>query len=166
MVIIGYQGIGKSTLAESNERYIDLESSTYSQTGKDDWYVAYCKEALKLSKEGYDVFVSCHKQVRDYLKENKGKEHVALIYPCLEFEDEWLDRLKMRYIETGLEKDLRAYKRALDHYKDDIQDLIDTKKGFISTALCNNNYQLSFVVDTIYDGIHKRENKNGSIQEK
>ena len=69
MIIIGYQGIGKSTLANCNLNYVDLESSNFYIDGKraDDWYKPYCKIAEHLSQQGYYVFVSSHKVVRDEL---------------------------------------------------------------------------------------------------
>lgn len=46
MIIIGYPGIGKSTLGGQND-VIDLDSSNFWNNGKrpDDWYVYYCKVA-------------------------------------------------------------------------------------------------------------------------
>lgn len=71
MIITGYQGIGKSTLARKENNVIDLESASFwnyengNKTRPDDWYVYYCQVAEHLSKQGYIVFVSCHQQVRD-----------------------------------------------------------------------------------------------------
>lgn len=69
MIITGYQGIGKSTLAKTNDKIIDLESSCFwkydlydfekkgEKTRPDDWYVYYCQMAQYLSKQGYIVLV-------------------------------------------------------------------------------------------------------------
>lgn len=56
MIFIGYQGIGKSTLAGYN-RYIDLESGNFWINGKRDenWYIPYCNIAEHLSEQGYRV---------------------------------------------------------------------------------------------------------------
>ena len=82
MIITGYQGIGKSTLASKYDKIIDLESSSFwkteevygveKRTRPDDWYVYYCQIALDLSKHGYTVFVSCHPKVREFLKKHHG----------------------------------------------------------------------------------------------
>ena len=71
MIVIGYQGIGKSTLAQKQFKYIDLESSALRRDGVrwHNWYEPYCLVAEWLSKQGYIVFVSSHKEVRDYLNE-------------------------------------------------------------------------------------------------
>lgn len=59
MIIVGYQGIGKSSLAGRDKKFIDLESGNFWIDGKraDDWYKPYCKIAEHLSQQGYYVFV-------------------------------------------------------------------------------------------------------------
>ena len=66
MIVIGYQGIGKSTLANKDLRFIDLESGNFWVDGKraDDWYKPYCQIAEHLSRQGYIVFTSSHEVVR------------------------------------------------------------------------------------------------------
>lgn len=62
MIITGYQGIGKSTLARKADKIIDLESTSFwkyerdeygkktdKKTRHDDWYVYYCQVAEHLS---------------------------------------------------------------------------------------------------------------------
>ena len=58
MIISGYQGIGKSSLAGSHN-CIDLESGNFWIDGvrDNDWYKPYCKIANHLSEQGYIVFV-------------------------------------------------------------------------------------------------------------
>ena len=86
MIITGYQGIGKSTLANKRPDIIDLESSCFWKTENgvktrpDDWYVYYCQMAEHLSRRGYIVFVSYHPEVREYL-ENHGTEPFCAIFP-------------------------------------------------------------------------------------
>ena len=68
-VVVGYQGIGKSTLAFHNNRVIDLESSNFFVDGERpaNWHIIYCKIARALCKQGYIVCVSSHKEVREEL---------------------------------------------------------------------------------------------------
>ena len=68
MIVIGYIGIGKSTLAMNQTGYIDLDSSTFMFNNKrcDNWVTYYCQVAESLSKQGYVVFVSCHFDVIEY----------------------------------------------------------------------------------------------------
>ena len=124
MIIIGYQGIGKSTLAGYKD-CIDLESGNFWIDGKraEDWYIPYCKIANHLSEQGYIVFVSSHEVVRKELQ--KSEERVVAICPAVELRDEWVAKLEERYNQSGLEKDYKAWKNAKDRYVDNIYEIID-----------------------------------------
>ncbi len=124
MIIIGYQGIGKSTLTKKDMRFIDLESSCTWVNGKrsDDWYVVYCNFAEDLSRQGHTVFVSSHEVVRNQLK--TSKEEVYVCCPALDLKDDWIQRLQARYERTKLEKDYKALMNAKDRYSENIQELL------------------------------------------
>ena len=124
MIVVGYQGVDKSTLAGRDCKYIDLESGNFWIDGKRaaDWYKSYCKIAEHLSEQGYIVFVSSHEVVRQYLVEN-SRELVALVYPSIELKDAWIDKLEKRYIKSGLEKDYKALMNAKYSYVENIQEL-------------------------------------------
>ncbi len=123
MIVIGSQGIGKSTLAATCDGYIDLESGNFWIDGKraDDWYKPYCKIAESLSEQGYNVFVSSHEVVRKQLE--NSEEPVVLVYPSVELKDQWIDRLEKRYKFSGLEKDYKALMNAKDRYVENIREL-------------------------------------------
>ena len=127
MICIGFSCIGKSTLCSNRNisfKYIDLESSSFrNKEGirPDDWYIYYCNVAEHLSRQHNIVFVSCHKEVRDILKDSK--ENVISIFPSLELKDKWIERLENRYNTTKSDKDYRAWKNALQHYEENIKDL-------------------------------------------
>lgn len=124
MIVVGYQGIGKSTIAGKDYRFIDLESGNFWVDGKraDDWYKPYCKIAEHLSQQGYIVFTSSHEVVRQYLIEN-STETIVLVYPSIELKDKWLDKLERRYAESGLDKDYKALTNAKDRYEENIREL-------------------------------------------
>ena len=124
MIVVGYPGIGKSTLAGRDYKYIDLESGNFWINGEraDDWYKPYCKIAEHLSAQGYIVFVSSHEVVRQYLVEN-SRELVALVYPSIELKDAWIDKLEKRYIKSGLKKDYKALMNAKYSYVENIREL-------------------------------------------
>lgn len=146
MIIIGYQGIGKSTLAGKNG-CIDLESGNFWVDGKraDDWYVPYCQIANHLSQQGYTVFVSSHEVVRNELL--KSGEHVVAIVPSPKLKDEWIKKLKDRYERTGLEKDFKAWKNAEDRY---VENIIEIAEGCYNTiVLYGMDYILSDVIASI-----------------
>lgn len=141
MIVIGYQGIGKSTLAGRDHKYIDLESGNFWVDGKraDDWYKPYCQIAEHLSKQGYIVFTSSHEVVRKQLE--NSKEVVVVVYPSLNLKNMWIDKLENRYRETGLGKDYKALMNAKDRYDDNIRELANSNFNF-KVMLCKVDYDL------------------------
>ncbi len=147
MIVIGYQGIGKSTLSKQSDKYIDLESGNFwvddeNGSGKKrdtDWYKAYCNIAIHLSQQGYIVMTSSHKEVRDYLKNTD--EIVVTCVPSLDLKSQWIHRLQSRYEESGLDKDLKALKNAENCYEENITDIINS--GYPCICLTNMDYVLS-----------------------
>ena len=144
MIISGYQGIGKSTLAGKN-KCIDLESGNFWVDGKraDDWYKPYCQIANHLSEQGYTVFVSSHEVVRRELE--KSKEPVYVIFPAIDLKDEWIKKLEDRYNNTKLDKDYRALMNAKDRYKENITELMRGNLKFYE--ITRINYHLDDIID-------------------
>ena len=143
MIVIGYQGIGKSTLAGRNNRFIDLESGNFWVDGKraDDWYKPYCNIAEHLSKQGYIVFTSSHEVVRKQLE--NSDEDIVVVFPSIELKDEWIDRLEKRYERTGLEKDYKALMNAKDRYEENIKELSEINNyKFCAMSLTHMDYDL------------------------
>lgn len=124
MVVIGYQGIGKSTLARKSFRYIDLESSALRKGNMrwQNWYEPYCMIAEWLSKQGYTVFVSSHKEVRDYLNEFCEEPFCAVV-PSESLKDEWIERLRERHKRLPTDKNYRAYMNAVDRFTENIREI-------------------------------------------
>jgi len=126
-VIIGYQGIGKSSLSGWS-KCIDLESGNFFVGNKraDDWYIPYCQTALDIADQGYTVFVSSHKEVREFLSTVPLPENVArivVICPRRTLRDEWIKRLQERYDRTQLAKDYKALMNAKERFTDNIIEL-------------------------------------------
>lgn len=149
MIIIGYQGIGKSTLAGIH-KCIDLESGnfwfydleTYQKVRHNDWYVPYCNIANHLSEQGYTVFTSSHEVVREEL--HKSKEKIYVVFPSIKLKDKWIEKLEDRYNNTGLEKDYKALMNAKDRYEENIQEL--RKCGFPVFEILDIDYSLDEIV--------------------
>ena len=130
VIIIGYQGIGKSSLG-GKYNCIDLESGNFFIGDKraDDWYIPYCQTAMSLAEQGFTVFVSSHKAVVDFLKNVPLPENVSgvvIFCPQLWMKDEWIKRLEERYLRTGLWKDQKALLNAKDRYTENIIELISS----------------------------------------
>lgn len=128
MIVIGFQGIGKSTLSRSASNVIDLESGCFwnGNYRPEDWYVYYCQVAIDLSSQGNTVFTSSHQVVRDYLASLPKNELIAVCYPSLELKDEWIEKLRVRYERTQLQKDYKAWMNASLCYESNIKDLMES----------------------------------------
>ena len=144
MIVIGYQGIGKSTLAGKNN-CIDLESGNFWIDGQrdDEWYKPYCQIALHLHRQGYVVFTSSHKVVRDYLKaissEEDGKS-IFVCYPDIGLKKAWINKLCNRWQESNLDKDWKAWINADQRFSENIREL--ETSGFKRITLDTMQYDL------------------------
>lgn len=154
LIIIGYQGIGKSSCGGWND-CIDLESSCFRVNGEraDNWYLPYCQTAMHLANQGYTVFTSSHAQVRETLKtmplmENVGK--VVVFCPTLDMRDEWIQRLEKRYNYTLLDKDYRALMNAKERYAENIIDLIECGLPVYQPAYIEYNL-MRYVMEARHD---------------
>lgn len=149
MIIIGFPGIGKSSVASSMIdthtycHYVDLESSCYNLTNPDtgkiekckDWEKFYITVAYHLAKQGKYVFVSNHPAVikeiitRRHVDSTLDKIPVLFIYPSIKLRDKWIDRLQVRYNFSltmnpeEAEKNEAALKGVEAHYDEWIADL-------------------------------------------
>ena len=127
MIIMGFPGIGKSTYARSEYgrgNCIDLESSCFNKDNVK-WYEDYCRTAIDLANQGYDVFTSTHNSVFNFLVYNANniKGGLGVIYPAGALKDKWLERLESRYKLTNKEKDLRALTYMKNNYDTAVNDL-------------------------------------------
>ena len=155
MIIIGYQGIGKSTLVKNAKGYIDLESGNFWYNGQRPWgwYIYYCQIAEDLSRQGYDVFVSSHKEVREFLK--GSEEEVIIVFPSLSLKKDWIKKLEDRYNESQKNKDYKAWKNAEDRYDENIAELIQS--GYQYIEIKDINYNLKELIENfMYEKFLKR----------
>lgn len=132
--------------------YIDLESSNFFVNGKrdDNWHNVYANIAEHLSCQGYIVFLSSHKCVREEL--NKRHIDFLTIFPALDLKEAWIERLKERYDLTKTDKNFKAYVNATVSYEDNIKDLMNEKHCF---EIENMTYNLSQIITEFAYG--KRE---------
>lgn len=146
MIVIGYQGIGKSTLSKLSNEYIDLESGNFWVDGKRDenWYKPYCQIAVDLSSQGYIVFTSSHEVVRKYfINCLDTDEKIIAVVPSLELRDEWINKLFQRFNDSKLEKDYKAYMNALARYSANIYEVCEDGALLDGTIIINDmNYDL------------------------
>jgi ABC-type oligopeptide transport system ATPase subunit len=152
MIIVGYQGIGKSSVIKYTCNVIDLESGSFWIKGKrsEDWYKIYVNIAKHLSDQGNIVFLSSHKCVRDELNA-RGLEF-TVICPGLTLKKEWISKLRYRYLESFSEKDYKAWKNAEQSYDENIKDLFKEKNVYI---LHDMEYSMLNIISQ-YDNRGKR----------
>lgn len=151
-VVVGYPGIGKSTLADQDLHFIDLESGNFWVGGKRayDWYIPYCQIAVNLASQGYVVFVSSHKEVRNQLLSMPLLigVHLCCCVPCETLKNFWIAKLQHRFLESGLDKDYKAWKNALDRYTENIQEI---KRDFDVVCEINSaDYNLSKLLQSVF----------------
>lgn len=148
MIIVGYQGIGKSTLSRKSNNFIDLESSNFWVDGvrADNWYIPYCNIANHLSGQGFNVFTSSHKVVTDALKEitSESGQRVVVIVPSPKLKNEWLEKLKERYTQIPSEKNKKALLNAEDRFTENVTELAGT--GFPTIVIDDIDYDLSCIL--------------------
>ena len=146
-IVVGYQGIGKSTLAFHNNRVIDLESSNFFVDGERpaNWYIIYCKIARALCKQGYVVCVSSHKEVREELARNPASKQV-IVYPIRALKEAWIAKLRYRFNETQSMKDFKALKNAEDCFDKNIIDL-ENQEGFEKIGFSTMDYDLADLLE-------------------
>lgn len=148
MIIVGYQGVGKSSISGVVNGCIDLESGNFWANGKrgDDWYIVYANMAQHLSKQGFTVCTSSHKVVRNEIA--KLDEVKVLVYPCLDLKEQWIDRLQARYDVTQKDKDYKALMNAKEMYNENIQDLM-LEERFIHLPIKSIPYNLKELISSI-----------------
>lgn len=126
MIIIGFPGIGKSSVTRAyygdtnTTGYIDLESSNFVKD--ENWVKEYCDIAIDLELQGYNVFVSSHKAVREYLAEKQDIfPDIMEVFPSKEMCTEWLNRLELRYMKCKTAKN----ERALNYMRNNFDTAVD-----------------------------------------
>lgn len=126
LIIVGYQGIGKSSFASSYNKTIDLESSNFKVGGErdDNWHIIYCRIAVSLAKQGYIVFTSSHQVVvEEFMKYgNPNNDYtIVVVSPHHSLEIEWVEKLRQRWLDDiKNEKNRIAYKDAEENFQKEI----------------------------------------------
>lgn len=162
MIIIGYQGVGKSTFVKENDNSIDLESSNFWFKGEDgknkryfNWAEIYVNIALDISSQSCIVFTASHQAVRDELAKpsRHHNEDIAVLVPSLELKDAWIQKLKDRYEESKLSKDYKAWKNAEDRYSENINELVNDahRYGWDVITIDDMDYNLTDVMYNYFD---------------
>lgn len=146
MIIIGYPGIGKSSISCAENNCIDLDSSNFWYNDKRDewWYVYYCNLAVDLSNQGFTVFVSSHKEVRDYLLNFIDKTTIICIFPEPYLKDKWIEKLENRYEKKPSVKNYEALMNAKDRFEENVNEM--RASGYLYYGISDMDYNLLDIV--------------------
>lgn len=151
MIIFGYPGIGKSTLAYINKtgKYIDLESSLFKTNSDPYWYKTYGLVGQSLSEQGFDVLMSTHPEVLSFLDSTIDTK--MLIVPNISLRIEWIQMLEGRKDKTNKFKDKMAYLHVRDNFEKDVLSLKKYaerhKKNIIFVEVSERNVDLAKIIE-------------------
>lgn len=121
LIVVAYQGMGKTTLTEKNKNYFDLESSNYDKSDEL-WYKKYVQDAIKkVTEDGYDIcFTSSHAVVREELI--KQNAQFVIFYPSVP-KEQYVEKLAVRYFKEKTIKNGSALANAVLDYEKNIKEL-------------------------------------------
>ncbi len=167
MIVIGYPGIGKTTISKSRNNTIELESSLFKDPDgyrQDDWYKYYCNLAVDLSYQGNTVLISSHSDVVSYLL-LVSTEPLAFVVPMLSAHDWWIHKLKSQLDNDPFNKNYTAYNRVNKMYFNDISDLIRIVSSTTCLYWCidNPDYDLDEIISQLENG-HSSNNAGDAIK--
>ena len=143
MIFCGYQGVGKSSICNRENGYIDFESSNLfvNEMRPNMWVDIYINQALSLNEQGYDVFLSTHKALRNRL--NELNIDFTVITPSIDLKEQWIKRLSNRYNNNPSVKNMKALNNAEVCYEENVKDLCSESKVIMIT---NTDYDLKEII--------------------
>lgn len=86
MIVLGFCGIGKSTLVYRNisdnlNHYVDLDYTDFKNVENDFWVKSYVKCATRLHNQGKIVLISAHEDVQKEVITTLNSEDYVIISP-------------------------------------------------------------------------------------
>lgn len=161
MIVVGFPGIGKTSISFGKNNFVDLESSCFNivdpvtnkKTKPDNWEKLYVSVVYDLAKQGKHVCVSNHSLVINELLYRKQKDSrldeypIVFVYPKKNLKDRWIERLTDRYNNSvQIDKDIAdKNKAALDAVTANYDKWIDALERIDPnnvTAYGNNVYKI------------------------
>ena len=169
IIVIGFPGIGKTSISFGENNFVDLESSCFNivdpvtnkKTKPENWEKLYVSIAYDLAKQGKIVCVSNHNHVIGELLDRRQQDSrldecpIVFVYPKKNLKDAWIKRLTDRYNSSvQIDKDIAdKNKAALDAVAANYDKWIDALECLDlnnSMAYGNNVYRIP-IVSTNYN---------------
>lgn len=151
MIILCFQGCGKTCLADKSKGIIDLDSRIANRmcmvgNGKNipNWPVMYVDTLLYLDKQGYTVLGNISRAIIDGLDHAKVKFHI--ITPDTTLKEQWLDKLRTRYNTSKDGNDLAAWQMAITDFDYVYKDM--SKRDNV-TFIKDMDYSLEQIIDEV-----------------
>lgn len=161
IIVVGFPGIGKTSISFGKNNFVDLESSCFNtvdpvtnkKTKPDNWEKLYVSVAYDLAKQGKYVCVSNHSLVIGELLDRRQQDSrldeypIVFVYPKKNLKDAWIECLTERYNSSvQIDKDIAdKNKAALDAVAANYDKWINTLECIDpnnSTAYGNNVYKI------------------------
>ena len=120
-IICGFPGIGKSFLANSNKRILDMDAPQYYFEGIFPYgYINRVKQNLDKADL---ILISAHRIVLEVL--NRKKIDYTLVYPKRELKEEYMFRYKFRKSPKSF---MIYMNRMWNRFIDDFEQQVDKKQ--------------------------------------
>lgn len=142
MIYIGYPCISKTILTNYADNIIELDFSYFmtetsssilvinanAESTNYNKYENYCKLAIDLNNQGFNVFINFSKQIIQYLSDyykEQGRSiyNFCLVYPAEDLYADWSKKALEKYLSYGTNKNKKELNNILENYKRDTSDL-------------------------------------------
>jgi hypothetical protein len=133
IIICGFAGIGKSYFAKRT-RSVDLESTPFNKN----WEI-YSNVAIHMSNNGYNVLLSCHKEIRDMLRSKEIK--FITVMPDVNLKEEYIQRYMDRF------NTIEFIKLMTENFEKFITEIKENEKNIV--ILKSNEYLIDVVLKLI-----------------
>lgn len=171
MIIAGYYGIGKTTIA-GKHKCIDLDRRDFIRNAEDvlpKWCDLYANTAYNLSKQGYVVFVSIESEVLDALMNytDDPETKIYTIAPSLNLKDKWIEKMKNIFESNQNFKNKKNLVKVSEHYDEDISNLVN--KPFELLLIKDMDYKLTDLIayllqdSSIIDNVDEKQKEEPVI---
>ena len=155
MIIVGYYGVGKTTLCKNVATNIDLDciSADPSPVVVD----AYADMIKSMNEDGYDVFIQSNEQLIRTLCKLGLREQILIVTPGYSLKEQWATKLCEQYDTSETSASLRSLLVSTSNYNAATADLLALAFELNVMVYCiiNMDYKLEKIVNKYKEMISK-----------